>query len=373
MGRFEQEVLIEPGVNTSVSATVTPVYSPSPSPSPFAGGTFVYVADTNGNTVTGYTLDSSRTLAPIPGSPWSTNWITPTDLAVSSSNDFLFSAQSGTAGVGGFQSFRIGSGGVLSNAGVSAVPVAKKYPWGVAAHPTLNRLDGTMSDSVVGGILAGTFDPTGGTLDMGPPVSGLQLGFVAVHPAGSHLYAAYPTMVGIWDLDASGNLVPNDTHVMPAEMGGMKIHPNGKYLFATVGSTGRVYSRAIDSAGRLSAINDQVVGTDVNPLGMAVSQDGNYLFVAVGGNADVEGWVQILSISGTGQLTTVGSAVSALVGPHPMDVTVAPDGTVLVISATSANVAGQLRPFTFTSGVLTPTGQVVNTGNMPMRVVTATK
>ena len=264
--------------------------------------------------------------------------------------------------------------GALSWMASVACPVAGARPYRVLPHPTENRFFGAQNNG--GGIIEGPYDPVLGTLSLGPPAPGLSLATLASKPDGQYLYSSDGPTIGIWS--TAPGLSSSGSYTMPDVVTELEMHPSGAYLFAATGGTSnRVFSLAIDSAGNLSGIGTPVVlGPSARCGGMALSQDGNFLVLAVD-DGSATGWVQVVGVSPTGTLSPVGSweAWTSDSARKPQDVAVAPDGTLLVASAgVTTTEPGSLRPFTLDgAGVLTPTGQIQLTGSNPVRVIVVVK
>lgn len=368
-GRFAQEITIAPGAQVSVVATVTPYASPSTSPSPRVLRTFAYVADTGGDTLTGNEIDATGALTQIPGSPWTTAAPQPFDLAAAPSGRFLFASLHGTeTTVGGHQSFQVGLDGALTSASYAATGMLA-YPSGLASHPTLTqpRVYGLLQG--FGQLLQGRYDPSTGALAMGAGSSaGADLGRVAVRPDGTALYVADGASVVAYDLDANGDASNPRSVTLPGTINRLEMHPNGSLLFATIQAMDALKVMLVAPNGDLTlgTGSGSALGSTADAKGMAVSADGQYLFVAVPGGS----YVGVVRFTADGSVLDLVTS-HPLTGVSPRDVAVAPDGTVFVVSAGSAG-PGDMRTYTFTtspSPSLLPTGRSVGTGNEPTAVV----
>lgn len=369
VGQFAQEVLIERGRATTVSATVTPVVSPSPSPS---GRTFAYVANQGSNSLSGYELLGGNALASIPGSPWSVSAFSPVDLALAPSRNFVFAALSGGASVSpaGFQSFGIVTDGALANVNSVSMPGVNQ-PFGVVAHPgAANRLYGALRGT--GTLVAGSYDPaTGALISMGGGTSeGASLGRLAIHPSGNHLYLADGPRVIAFDLDAGGNPSNARAVTLAGNINRLEIHPSGSYVFASTSSPNTVFSMSVQGDGSLSVLPgpNPALGIGDTPMGMAAL--GSYVLVACSGGGPGANYVGVLQLGPTG-LTLVNSSPA---GERPRDVDQASDGTLLVVSAAAVNANnGDLRRFVFSAPNLVEVGTPVATGADPQVVLSVHK
>ena len=353
VGEFAQDVVIQPGVLAQVTATLTPT--------PSGRSDYAYVADQVGNSITGYRLTPTG-LAGVPGGPFSSTWPSVQDLAVSPGQDYVFSA-SGVSISGGYEAWRIQADGSLVRTGSAPLSGSAVQPLGVVAHPssTLGRVYGA---TFGGGALAGSY--SGGSLSMPAPTGGDSLVSPVVDPAGQFLFAGVQgtNTLRTWSLNANGDLASTGSFTAPGPVERLEMKPDGTLLFLSSSST--VYSYHVSGGTLVSAGSWSPLTVGATPRGMAVSGDGQYLFVAMDRGTGAVGWVEVLK---TADLSQVGSADAGL---GPRDVAMAADGTLLAINSPSSTLPGELRRFSVSAaGLLTPLGTPVLTGNHPVRVVTA--
>lgn len=130
---------------------------------------------------------------------------------------------------------------------------------------------------------------------------------------------------------------------------GAAISPDGQYLYAANHGSSRVTPFSIGANGSLTPISCGAnCNTGVQPQAIAVSPSGNFLYVANRGTARVS----VYSIAANGTLTPVTCTTNCNTGAAPMWMAISPDGqrlytvnrTSATVSAFSVNANGTLTP-----------------------------
>lgn len=271
--------------------------------------------------------------------------------------------------------------------------------------------------------LAGT-----GTLALMSPVQRLATGAGTnpyggcVSPDGNHLYVAlYASgQIGMYSRDASGALTAFSPFTVNAAYNPACVvcSPDGKHVYATSagGDAVRIYSRNA-STGLLTLLTP--VNTGVTPIGIAITQDGAYVYVTnkqVNGQGSISQYSRNLTTGAltplapatvavgvsnsqplgiimygtsvyvgcfvgalfyaftqdpaTGQLTSA-TIPSYTAGDKPAWLAVSPDGKHLYTANDAATVSAGVSQFSrdLTTGELTNLGPTVTGGNGPFSIV----
>ncbi len=264
-------------------------------------GRFVYVANRQSNSISGFAIEGTGALAPLSGSPFASNGTTPTALTVDPNGQFLYVANSDSNSV---SAYSIGATGALTAVGF-------------------------------------------------PTATGTGPGAVTVDPTNHFLYVANLTSntVSAYTISA-GTLTPiiDSPFSVGAEPSSLAIDANGNFLYVTNFNSNSISVFLIDPAsGMLSAISGSPFGAGAGPVSIAIDPTDAFAFVA--NNTDQTIASYALNAT-TGALTPVsGSPLAA--GTNAEAVTVDPTGSF--VFAANAEAANQVATFTITpaSGVLT--------------------
>jgi 6-phosphogluconolactonase len=245
---------------------------------------------------------------------------------------------------------------------MAAAVLANVSPAAGASSP-----EGAYVTTLSSGLFAYGIDSTGGALTplQGSPFPAGQGGFgVTPTPDRRHLYVSnYGShSISAFDVGASGALsaVHGSPFAAPQPVLSAAT-PNGRYLYVANdvgndGDPGSVSGYGIDSGtGKLTPVpGSPVRASDIGPFGVAVSPDGNFLYVSNTGNSpSTAGSVSVYRIAGkTGRITEIaGSPYGA--GIAPAGVAMTPDGDHLyVANGESATISAFTRDSD--SGALTP-------------------
>jgi len=129
------------------------------------------------------------------------------------------------------------------------------------------------------------------------------------------------------------------------------ISPNGKYLYGTnLASTGskgiNVYQ--VGASGVLSAIKTGTFNAGANPTGIAVTPNGNYCYVTNQGSTNGINGISAYTIGSNGALTAIGSGTFTT-GPSPIGIAISPNGNYLYITNYSSVGTNGISAFTISS------------------------
>jgi 6-phosphogluconolactonase (cycloisomerase 2 family) len=184
----------------------------------------------------------------------------------------------------------------------------------------------------------------------------------AVDPTGQFVYVRCDGAISSYRLDpASGLLTPLGTVPTAGGSGDLVIHPSGKYLFTVGRTSDRLEVFDLDPAtGALAPEGGPyVLPSGTGPLGLALSNTGEYLFTkgegASGGPA-VNGAVFGYHVDiATGGLTPLGALITGLVSADAYHgLTFNPAQSVLYGAFETATYDAGAWSFSPTAGAMTP-------------------
>jgi 6-phosphogluconolactonase (cycloisomerase 2 family) len=297
---------------------------------------FAYVANSQTNKVTAFRVGTNGSLLLGDSSAGNPNPVsvgtTPRALAISSSSQFLYVANSGSDDV---SVFKIGMAGALT-----LVPQTE-----------------------------GRSKPVGAGVSS--PIA------LAVTQNGRFLYVATSTssMVTVFQVDASGVLTlvsPAGPGTNPISSGGtgltaLALSPNGQFLYVTNGASNNVTMFRVETSGLLTLIppagSNPLSTGGTTPNSLAVGADGAHLYIANGG-----GSVSVLAIESSGLLSlvpAVGASQNPIptpTGATPVALTLSPDGQFLYVVNRATSVSGgTISAYTVVSGTaaLVPVTQLL--------------
>lgn len=332
-------------------------------------GDYLYVAnsDPSLNTVAGFSLSTSGSLANTSGSPY-TSPLTPTTLAVTPNDKFLYVGSTSGAmyvySIGSDGAISLGNGGtpVFTGNSPAAMVMDSTGDWmvwlsafsGEAYVFGVNSTTGALSNTTSGGVgLAST------------AADGL-----AMTPNNEYVYVALGTG-GVETLSfnaSTGALAPVNTVLAPkqnldADLA-VAVSPNGNYLY--VAETGinalRVFS--IGANGTLSETAGSPYKTGLGPDAVLVDKSGSYVYVANRTNNSISAF----TVGAGGALTAITGSPFAT-GTTP--VALAEDKTKGYLAVANEGGSSDLQVFqisTTTPGALVSTA-TSTTGTDPTQAI----
>jgi len=271
--------------------------------SPAAGA--VYVASLESDSVSAFSVGSGGSLSAIAGSPFATGR-QPLGVAVSPDGRHVYVTNLARESV---SAFAVAPDGSLS--AVAGSPFATGYgPWAVAVSLdgkhvyVANNNRGSVSGSVSAFSVAsdGSLSAVAGS----PFSTGAEEPVaVAVSPDGKHLYVSNQASgkVSAFSIAADGSLSPvAGSPFATSDPQGMAVSPNAKYLYVANGGSQNVSAFAIAANGSLSAVAGSPFATGATVVGVAITLDGRYLYLA---NQSNPYGVSGFSIASDGSLSAV--------------------------------------------------------------------
>lgn len=323
---------------------------------------FLYVANSQSGSISGFNVATNGTLSSITGSPF-VGTSQPLDLAVTPAGDMLFVAdqQQGT------WSFVINrNDGTLPSSSTSLLPPQASPPNGVAATASFaySMEQGSLALNVVGTvqpftILNGTIVPITGTAQL----LALNLHTMRVDPSGKFLYVAGDAS-GTWifSIQQSGLLpgtllkVGQISTTTGTVSNDVAINPTTTFAYVANGSTG-VETYSIDSSGNLTRVGS-VTAAGTTPIRLAVTPNGKFLYVVNQGSNNISQY----SISGNA-LTSIGTIGT---GSGPNSIAIDPSSSFVYVTNFTD---GTLSTYSIGStGALSGSG-TINVGAGPSAVV----
>jgi DNA-binding beta-propeller fold protein YncE len=333
----------------------------------------LYVADSAANSISGFSIGSEGLLSPIACAEAALceTEAGPATLAISPNGKYVFVVDRTARSV---STFAIGSGGELSLVDCRKHCGTGTEPTGIATTPNGKYV--YVANSGTGNLGPGTI----AAFSVGPGGALTKVGCnpnkecetegrpedLAVSPNGRMLYATTAIrkgeteetgVVSIFSIGEGGELAPKpcsscQTEVQPT---GLTLTPNGEYLYVADQGSSSVSPFQIDSEGELSPIAcGSACDTGTNPEGAAVSPSGKYLYVSNTAKETVEpASVSRFSIGAGGTLSPVACELADCETANgTAGIAVDPDGDFLytansgteTISPFSIGLEGALAP-----------------------------
>jgi 6-phosphogluconolactonase (cycloisomerase 2 family) len=254
---------------------------------------------------------------------------------------------------------------------------------------TANETSNNISAFTVGTGGALTFVPSSG-LNPNPAPVGTSPRAVSVSSNGQFLYVANSVSnnVTAFTIGAGGVLTlvpPTGPNPNPVSVGttpnGITVSPNGQFLYVANSGSNNVTAFTIGAGGVLTLVpatgpNPNPVPVGTTPNGIAVSPNGQFLYVANSGTSDVTAF----TIGAGGVLTPVSSTLGnpnpvSVGGTTPNGITVSPSGQFLYVANSASNDVtafsiGGGGVLTFVPSTLTNPNPVSVVGATPRGIAT---
>jgi len=281
-----------------------------------AGSDYVYVANHTTKTLSGYSVGSGA-LSPISGSPYTLSFA-PNAAVVNPANTRLFVAGV-DAGAGYIASYSISSTGALTLLNTTNTGLADPISMDISPDGKwLIGLDGN-------GITVDEYqiNATNGTLTLGNgqsyliPKSVVVPRAIKISPGGNYIFAAIGTAGDlIFPFDTTTGALSSPTGLsLPGNVSdnALAVSPNGNTLYiARSGSNGGLAAYSISSTGALQALTTNPYAAGSQPLAVVVTGDGNNVYVANQADATISGYTIASNSTAT---PTTGSPYSNASGP----------------------------------------------------------
>jgi 6-phosphogluconolactonase (cycloisomerase 2 family) len=348
---------------------------------------FLYVANSNSNTISGYHIDpNSGSLTELPGSPFiaAPTATSPGPMIGDRLGKFLYVLNRGTIGCKGCSSLSIfsqdGQGNLVPLAGSPFPSIGF-----AVADPTGNIVYQSSGNDIVTMLIDAS---SGALIQLADSPGFAQFVSMTMHPAGTFLYGASGNGVWVGSSSVTSGAV---TPVPGSPFGGMSVgffqppvgasviavDPSGKFAFAVHNNflgdgSSDLLSFTIDAAtGALTLLNSTHYGP-VNLSGVFVHPSGGFLYATGQGNNTI----QAFTIDASGTLTPLAgspfSTSTGSLGVNPIDMAMDPEGKFLYVSNYTGGSSGSISAFTVNtnSGALTPiAGSPFPAGAGPMSPV----
>lgn len=276
---------------------------------PASQAQFVYTANLEDDTVSGYKIASDGSIVPVPGSPFAGGHL-PNSLAVDPSGKFLFVAPKGGTIVLGYA--------IEPNGALTPIPGSPfnqaSAPIAVTVHPNGKFVYVTSSgDNVFGYRLDsnGTLSAVPGS----PFTAGSAPVSIAVEPKGKYVYVANidASTISGYTVEANGALAPtvDSPCGLPDSFPAFIVPTIAKGEFVFVSSIVFCWAYRIECEGALVQCPGWVLNPAVRAYAMAIDPKGEFAFVV----NFLAGEVLACKIGDQGDLTPVpGSGAPAGLG-----------------------------------------------------------
>lgn len=289
-----------------------------------ASASRLYVPAYNDNAIAAYDVGADGALTPLPGSPFGVA------LGALSGNYGYGFGPGGRGAVGfyfegGAQGLAVGPFGAIAPAG-APIPTASVEslavsPDGRFAYGATREFKGLGPE----GIRAFSLAPDGALAPAGAFGAGWYVD-VAMSRDGRYLFASQSGQIQRFSVGADGALTPLGATEPPGAdfVATLSLSPDGRFLFADTWSAATrasIFSYAIGADGSLTQNGDPVAAEDFPPRYLAVSPDGNRLYVPER-NFDL---IRTVSVAPDGRLAPL--AGTLVEDAHSVAVT--PDGRFL--------------------------------------------
>jgi 6-phosphogluconolactonase (cycloisomerase 2 family) len=353
----------------------------------FAGGstsivytpTFAYVANSDDNSVAGYTIDADTgVLTHVSGSPFktgapSTSDPSPVSVAVDPFGRYAYVADFNGNGTTGYAS------GYTINALNGALTLASGSPFAAQDNPDWvtvdpsgrfvyvvnffsNSISGYSIDSSAGNLTSLSDSPYGTGSSTDP--------FAAtIDPSGQFLCVVdlLASQVESFSIDpTSGNLTAIGSASTGSTPREVIVDPSGQFVYVATQSVSGVYGYALSPSGSLTAMAGSPFAPDGQPYSIAIDPSGRFAYTA---NFNTNNVTAFTIDPFLGTLTEINGSPFA-VGNEPKSVTVDESGSFVYVVNSAAN---DVSAFTIdqASGTLTAiSGAPFKTGASPNAVTT---
>jgi 6-phosphogluconolactonase (cycloisomerase 2 family) len=265
---------------------------------------YVYVANSDSNNISGFSISSAGQLTPIAGQPFSDE-TSPLSLVIDPTGSFLYSANSGSSNV---QAYSIDSAtGTLTS--------LQGSPFASAGSPSSLAIDPLgkflyVANGVSNNVSAYAIDARSGALTpvQGSPfVAGSSPSAIIVDPAGAFLYVANSASsnVSVFNRDsASGALTAAQGSPFPTgsgqEISGVATSPDGKTLYVSNFGPSNVSALSVGAGGKLTPVAGSPFSVDSSPRQIQIDPSGKFAYVPLLAACEVE----IFSVAANGALTS---------------------------------------------------------------------
>lgn len=269
-------------------------------------GKAMFIANTNDNSVSSYTINSDGTLT-VAGSATGTGQ-SPVSLAVDPSGKFLYVANQGDNTISIFSI----SGTTLAKVGtVSAIDVNDKLqtPTGPSALAITGGVTGSgnflyVADQLTDTVSTFQYDPSSGALTQLSPFY-VQAGtnpqalalspdqnFLYVGNSGSNNISSFSTCALVSSNCGSANGLLNPVSGSPFAAGtnpvSLAITPGGEFLYAANKGSNQLTGYKVGSGtGVLTPTATATFSTGLNPVWVAIPPEGKFVYVANSGGSSV--------------------------------------------------------------------------------------
>jgi 6-phosphogluconolactonase (cycloisomerase 2 family) len=328
---------------TPTSTGLTPTPTPTPSPTP---QTLIYAPRESGSLVSEFSVRPEGAMAAIGEAPANTAMA----VAVHPTGNFAYAANNGGGNQGFVTQYTIAANGTLApmtipsvDAGISSTALVVhpngKYVYVANQGNSVSKYAGTVSQYTV------TADGSLSPMSTPTVAAGKNSLWIAIHPGGSFVYVVNSSSGNIsqYDVAADGTLIPMANPTVPTASlpTAIAVHPSGLYAYVTSygggnGLTGAVLQYSVGTDGNLTPMLNPSIGAGVQPVALAVTPNGQYVYVANFGNATISQY----SVNAAGSLSPLGIVYLAAGSSHEPDgIVVDPTGKFVYVADTAEDIS----------------------------------
>lgn len=277
------------------SPSSSPPPAPPPPPAPAGSKTYVYVANVGSDDISAFEVvdAASGKLIRLAGGPFSTQGDEPRAVVADRAGRFLYVCNRDTSSLAVF---------AIAAATGAPSPIAGSpfrivdLPFDIAMHPDgRTAIVSSVSDNAVFML---RLDASTGVPSRvsGPFAAGSAPGAVLLNAAGTLAFVAnqFSRSVSVYAVDAA-NATLAPVPGSPFDTGGdwvyqLALHPTESMLFAVNYDSGTVTAFTVGAGGVLARVPGTPLPAGIQPYGVIVDAAGSHLYVAAGGNGQIDGF-----------------------------------------------------------------------------------
>jgi uncharacterized repeat protein (TIGR02543 family) len=296
---------------------------------------FAYVANTNDNSISQYTIGTDGSLTPL-ATDWVPAGLSPVFITADPLGKYAYVANANSNNI---SQYVIGVAGSLTPMSMTTV-AAGTFPNSVAVDPSgkyayvTNQQSNNVSQFTIG--------PTGSLSPMttATVAAGTFPYSIIVEPSGKYAYVAnaYDNNISQYTIGANGALTSMTTATVAVGLFpvAVTVDPLGKHVYVTNANDNNVSQFTIGPTGSLSPMTTATVAAGSSPAAVTIDPSGKYAYVANQQSNNISQY----TIGANGALSPMPTATVAA-GSFPVAVTVDPSGKYVYVANQQSNNVSQ--------------------------------